>query len=62
MRLGARIKLNGDEWDAVHRRSRPIIARARGEVAAIKRAYRQRIRHRARQDLAPGKRGRLAKE
>ncbi|MGH7104222.1 MAG: hypothetical protein ACREFJ_17710 [Acetobacteraceae bacterium] len=62
MRLGERIKLNGDEWDAFHRRSRRIIAWAHGEVAAIKRAYRQRLRHRARQDLAPGKRGRLTEE
>lgn len=62
MRLRERIKLNGDEWDAFHRRSRRIIAWARGEVAAIKRAYRQRIRRTERQTLAPGKRGRLIEE
>lgn len=62
MRLGDRHTLNGDEWDAFHRRSRRIIAWARGEVARIKRSYRQRIRHAEQQKLTPGKRGAMTEE
>lgn len=49
MRLSDRTKLSGAEWDAFSRRSRRLIVWARGEVAAIKRAYRKRVRRKVRQ-------------
>lgn len=54
MRRRERIPLSGDECDAFS--ARHIIRWARGEVAAIKRRYRRRVRRQVRQDLAPWRR------
>ena len=49
--MGTRHKLSGLEWDAFSRRSRKLMRWRTGEVAAIKSAFRRRLRHRLKQSL-----------